>query len=1298
MGKKTVKGKRKGRTQRKPATTGRRRAKGKPQAPGLPPNIFTVTNADLGRLSPEQAVDLVRELLWAEARRIGLPTTSVNVSTWVDVADGGIDARVEGDAPKGSALIKPGHTAFQIKAGAGFEPWKDSQIRKTLWGDKRAPTKENLGAGVKTCLDGKGTYVLVCTNVDLPDAQDRKTIGLLKKQLSDCGYKNPKVEVWSQNRLIGLLHRFPSLRLKINEREKSKFQTHKNWSQQDDMRKAFKAGDRQREFIAGLQKELRRNDEATHDRVVGDPGIGKTKAVQEATAADDLAPLVLYCDSAAKFRDSELMNELLKEDNDFAAILVVDECDSEARAYIWNKLKHCGPRLKLISIHNETDETGGNTIYSDTPPLASDEIVEIIQEYGIPKEKAERWAEFCSGSPRVAHVIGWNLRNNPEDMLKSPDTVNVWDRYIVGGDDPQSARVQQRRRVLQHLGLFKRFGYGPRVSAEAKAIAAIIQEADSQITWARFQEVIKELRDRKILQGENTLYITPKALHIKLWADWWDVYGRGVDVQALGEKLSGKLLEWRDEMFKYAAESEAALKVVGDLLGERGPFQAGEYLEDPRGADLFLALTEAEPKAALECLKNTIGTWDRDRRLDFTIGRREVVWALERIVIWRDLFQDGARLLLTLGEAETETWGNNASGIFAGLFSPGPGAVAPTEASPEERFPILEEALDSPSKSQRLLALRACDAALESQHFSRASGAERQGLRKEPELWRPKTYGELFDGYRRVWRALSDRLDTFEEEERTQAIGVLLNNARGLSRYQNLFEMIVTTLSALAEKPYADRRKIIEAIERILHYNGKQLPSEMRDRWRQLRDSLVGHGFHSLLERYVGMDLLEDRIDEQGKEADKAGSKIDELASQVLQQPELLATELSWLVTDAAKNGYRFGYALGKRDEGASLLSEILEAQRNAGPEGTAYFLGGYFRAIREHNLQEWEERLDDCAADQNLRPFVAELTCRSGISDRAALRVLDLAERHLIPTSSLRMFAFGGVIPQVSERVLHRWIEFLLGTRDLEPVLIALDLYHFYYVPREARHALPEDLTLRLLTAPPLFEKGERRHRSDRNDYDWAEIAKAFIQKHPRQSLELADVMLEHFGEDGTIMDGFHSQPQAVLDEIAERFPREVWLKIVKYLGPPIDSRAYHITSWLRGGEFHSRGEAGVLPLIPLDELWRWVDGDIGKRAWYLASFVPKALFREERRVCLAREVLVKYGDRDDVRRNLMANFSTEGWSGPESLHYQVKKQWLLEFRKGETNANVKRWIDEYVASIDRDIDRARIEEEREH
>ena len=114
--------------------------------------------------------------------------------------------------------------------------------------------------------------------------------------------------------------------------------------------------------------------------------------------------------------------------------------------------------------------------------LDKESISRIIMGYSIPKDAAHKWAEYCGGSPRVAHVFGQNLKNNPDDLLRSPDTVEVWDRYIVGYDNPDTQEVQDRRRTLQYVALFKKFGFGRPVISEAQAISRLIEEAYTNIT------------------------------------------------------------------------------------------------------------------------------------------------------------------------------------------------------------------------------------------------------------------------------------------------------------------------------------------------------------------------------------------------------------------------------------------------------------------------------------------------------------------------------------------------------------------------------------------------------------------------------------------------------------------------------------------------------------------------------------------------------------------------------------------------------------------------------------------------
>jgi hypothetical protein len=162
------------------------------------PTLFTVRSEDLERLNAGEAVDFFRELLWAEARTISLPSSNVRVSELINVSDGGIDATVECTLRESADLIKQGRTGYQIKASSAFRPWQQSAIKNELFGERKDPTRENLASGVRDCLDESGTYILVCFKQDAVDEQYRQAIGNLKELLEQCGYTNPKVDVWGK--------------------------------------------------------------------------------------------------------------------------------------------------------------------------------------------------------------------------------------------------------------------------------------------------------------------------------------------------------------------------------------------------------------------------------------------------------------------------------------------------------------------------------------------------------------------------------------------------------------------------------------------------------------------------------------------------------------------------------------------------------------------------------------------------------------------------------------------------------------------------------------------------------------------------------------------------------------------------------------------------------------------------------------------------------------------------------------------------------------------------------------------
>ena len=80
-----------------------------------------------------------------------------------------------------------------------------------------------------------------------------------------------------------------------------------------------------------------------------------------------------------------------------------------------------------------------------------------------------------------------------------------------------------------------------------------------------------------------------------------------------------------------------------------------------------------------------------------------------------------------------------------------------------------------------------------------------------------------------------------------------------------------------------------------------------------------------------------------------------------------------------------------------------------------------------------------------------------------------------------------------------------------------------------------------------------------------------------------------------------------------------------------------------------------------------------------------------------IVREMLIRYGDRDDVRRNLLTNFSTEGWTGRASEHYRSKEEVIESALSSETEPRVREWMHFYISYLRRSIHQAKTEEERE-
>ena len=125
-------------------------------------------------------------------------------------------------------------------------------------------------------------------------------------------------------------------------------------------------------------------------------------------------------------------------------------------------------------------------------------------------------------------------------------------------------------------------------------------------------------------------------------------------------------------------------------------------------------------------MERTFDIWPKDDLLGFKDGRQDIVWALEKIAVWKEHFPRAARMLVKLALAENSKFGNNSTGILRGLFVTRPG-LAGTQAPPIDRFPIIEELLQSPNDEDIELGLSLCEEWLNTGGGIRMVGADTKG-------------------------------------------------------------------------------------------------------------------------------------------------------------------------------------------------------------------------------------------------------------------------------------------------------------------------------------------------------------------------------------------------------------------------------------------------------------------------------------------------------------------------------------------------------------------------------------------
>lgn len=1252
--------------------------------------LIRVPVSTIVSLTAERAVELMTGILKAESNYAKLNPAVVTISSRLTVADGGIDAEI--DVPPDTQIpadcfFAAGLTGIQLKSGTSFRPWTSGSIRGEL-----VNSKGTLFPEVARLIERRGRYVVVCTGHDLTPQQRNNACEQIVRVLESFGitdYRN-LVDVLGASQLSNFAERYPGIAAQLTYDSIQEAWVLDEWDRDAHMASSFKPAPAQTELIDLIRAGV--EGDAKHIRVLGEPGLGKTRMVLEALRAPHIAPSVLYLCHGSKFVQTALFRQLLRAGWTKPLVLVLDDLSESEMSDVWRHLKtRCGA-MKLVTLDHGRDESHDDEILRLQAPRLPDETIRSILADRVGESQGlDRWVAICEGSPRVAHAVAENLHANPSDLLRPPATIPLWSRFLHGHSTQEDAATRQVDCVAHHLALFSRFGFEDPVSDEAAYVAQLIHKVDPTIGWARFQEIIQSLRARRVLQGSRTLFFVPKALHIFLWKQFWTRYGRGFDFVATFESMPPSLHAWFLNKFRFAGDKDTAF-VVGEILKPDGVFSSRDVLTSSTGSRFLSTLAEANSAAVLHLLESTIGNWPDADLAEFKSDRQNIVWALEKIAVWPQLTVRALSLLARLAVNENADFSNNSTGTLVSLFRIGPEAAA-TEASPEQRLPALLALLRGSTDAERLLGLKILDTALDTRGMGfRTVGPEYQGLKERAKLWIPATYGAWWEAHFLYFQTLINETANWPAPLRPQICSAMLKAVEQQIRIPPCTELALQVLEKLASDSAMTSSQLNKFFWNWRVYHEDDQHREVGVRIRRLARRYARQNLASRFQRYVlDVDWLEweeEYRDRRDRPASHAKTLVAALARRVAANPQRL-NEISHLLTPSSHGPalWSFGELLAASDVVRALLPLLTDIARSS---GHVTCLHGYLTGVKTQSFEQFELWLMEMLSSCDTANLGAEMTLRSGYSENAFNRCLDALETEWIEPALFRALQFGKAFDSVPTEQAERLFCLIRQRETPDDLQLLIGLMSSISSQRPmpcgpnfafdvVRHAIP------LL-----------RHPGQSFGFNWKCVCSRLVKSNAEFAAPLLDAILTAMGEEYQL--SYDHDIEALSNELVSIDPEGAWRVTAKHFEATLPKWRSDVYNWLKGGirSFRQEVQRGPIANLPESSILAWIESDPDGRAALIAHAALPTL-DDEGGGRLTRQLLTRYGHIDGVLSGISASFHSGSWMGPMSQHLKRQRDILRRWLAAGFDFQVTQWIETEIEGLDREIQREEINEERD-
>ncbi len=1226
--------------------------------------LWEITNKDIEQLDEIQLVSILSDLLYLEATRYNIPSSTITCAQNINAADDGEDASIKWiSPPEKTDWLPHNNILFQCKA-TKLQPAKCATEILV-----NSESEVKLKPAVKKLFDDNGLYILFtnesCTKKMINGRIEgfRKGIQMTKESY----FETAQIQIYDANKIAKWVNQYICSTVKIMEYLKrpipSGFKTWSQWCKAPEFKMKFETDSKLNETIANLRSYLSKSQKVA--RITGLSGLGKSRLALE-TFRECPSSIVYY--DASKNVEGILSVITSWVAREISGIVIIDDCPLELHRQCMSEIQNVDSKLSLLTMDYSFEECSGDYV-KIRMPRSSDEVIKKLIDQSFPrlsKFDIDRIVNFAQGFPQMAVLIAHAKLENKESIGNLTDDILVkkllWGR---GKEDTEQLKVISACAIFEHLG------FSDSVIEQRNFVA---DKLCSMSEKTFYEKVIRFLKRGIVDVRGRYIQVTPQPLAIRLAADWWEKCPAEFAIELFTGNLPKGLLESLSSQLSKLHFIPNAQEVVRKLCTETAPFGQAEVIMSEKGSHLFRALVEVNPIAATQALKKIITNFSTEELKNFRDGRRNIVWSLERLCFWEATFYDAAIILLNLAVAENETWSNNSTGTLTQLFHI---QLSGTKVDLKSRLRIIEYALSKQDPQFDAIAIKMLDHALIADYFSGISAIGLQGTRTDQDEWKPTCWQDIFD----YWEAVLFLLVNVAEKNKNYAVkvsNVISSRIHALLRY-DIFSVVSVSVVKVNTQIDWYWPEIITKLKRSIGYYAGKIPETRIDEFRNLLSKLIPQKFKDKMALIVSVPSW-DYLEEDNNQ------KVEEFVDECLSDLETFYLNLPSLFSGEQRKGALFAQKLSKGIvDKKKFIDFSLNAVRSIENANTIV-LSSFLFEIKEINPELVKNTIEEIFYDPMLAKYYIDIVAILVLSACDFEKIISLTSEKKMPISKIRQLAYGRALSDTSAEDVIAFCEKLL-TLGTEAKIISLEIICLYCHRDEIRFLKFIPLVMEIVsTQAVLCNLGAY---SSRDEYNWQFlVSKILDSDHSTNDFvkKIAHNIIFCFETD--IVLKIDRQLDHVVRILLKKYYVQIWPNFSEVLLDENTKRNFRLRSLFRGDFSIDSTSKYLFQEVPEEYICAWCDQYPERAPQIACELLPAVILEGDILVInpFVMKIAEKYINNDYLLKNIEFNIFPSSWS--DSLVPSLEKRiCALKNYQNYGNPKIILWVSEVIQRLQEDI-----------